>query len=151
FRPLTDLLASVSIGLILYAGAGQFLAGLISLGVLIAFLNLIQRFFEPVLDISDKFNLLQSAMAGGERAFALMDEEQAIPNLGGSRPEVQGAIRFEDVHFAYKAGEPVLKGLTFAVRPGEKLAVVGYTGSGKTTITNLLTRLWDVDQGLILI
>jgi len=151
FRPITELLASVSLGLIIWAGAGQYLHGLISLGVLVAFLNLIGKFFEPVTDISDKFNILQSAMAGGERVFALLDEEHQIADNGTVTQPIRGDIEFRDVHFSYKPDEPVLRGMSFHVREGEKLAIVGTTGAGKTTISNVLTRLWDVQSGQILV
>ncbi len=151
FRPLTDLFTSVSIGVVLYFGTGMFIRNAVSLGVLIAFLNLINKFYQPVMDLSEKFTVLQSAMAGGERVFDLLDTDSRIPDAGTrSLPEpLRGAIAFEGVGFAYKSDEPVLKGVTFAIEPGETVAIVGYTGAGKTTIINLLTRLWDVTSGAI--
>jgi ATP-binding cassette subfamily B protein len=103
------------------------------------------------MDIAEKYTLLQSAMAGGERVFKLLDTRETIPD-DGKRPiqgMVRGHIEFEDVHFSYKKGEEILKGLSFTVNPGEMAAVVGYTGAGKTTITNVLARLWDIDSGSI--
>ena len=151
FRPLTDLFASISLGVVLYFGAGMFISDSVSLGVLIAFLSLITKFYQPVMDISEKFTVLQSAMAGGERVFDLLETQSQIPDHG-RRPilrPVEGRIGFENVYFAYKGGEPVLKGLSFEVQPGESVAIVGYTGAGKTTVTSLLTRLWDADSGSI--
>ncbi len=151
FRPIVDLLATVSVAVIVYFGASFLLRDLVSLGILIAFLNLIRMFYQPVMDLSEKYNILQSAMAGGERVFDLLDsrdvvEQPAEPvHLGA----VRGAIEFERVTFSYKEGEVVLKDLSFDVAPGETVAVVGYTGAGKTTITSLLTRLWDIQEGSI--
>ncbi|MEW5817919.1 MAG: ABC transporter ATP-binding protein, partial [Spirochaetota bacterium] len=163
FRPLVDILATAAIGVILYFGAASFLKGLISLGVLIAFINLIGKFFDPVRDLSEKYSLLQSAMAGSERVFALLDENSFIPqpaevsipagNRPGSRVKENsrgGNVAFENVSFHYKPGEPVIRNLSFRVDEGENVAIVGFTGAGKTTIISLLTRLWDVEGGRIL-
>jgi len=151
FRPLVDLLSTVSIAVIIYFGAGMLLRDLVSLGVLIAFLNLIRMFYQPVMDLSEKYNILQSAMAGAERVFDLLDASDRIPEP--PRPaavaQVRGHIEFDRVSFHYKEGEPVLRELSFAVEPGERVAIVGYTGAGKTTITSLLTRLWDIQSGSI--
>jgi len=131
-------------------------------------------FFNPVTDIAEKYTMLQSAMAGGEKIFKLMDTNEQIPDVEtagfknddafGDRPwsvtgevigEVTGSksvspsIEFDDVHFAYKEGEDVLKGLSFSVKPSEIAAIVGFTGAGKTTIINVLTRLWDINKGEI--
>ena len=152
FRPLIDLLASVSIAVIVYAGAGFHESGIISLGVLIAFINLISKFFDPLKDIAEKFSIMQSAMAGGERVFNFFAVDRRILNSGISvTEEFHGKIEFRDVHFAYKKDDPVLKGLSFSVEPGETVAIVGYTGAGKTTIASLLARFWDIDRGEILI
>lgn len=151
FRPLVDLFASVSTGVVIYFGAGLFLDLTISLGTLIAAINLIRMFYSPVQDISEKYTLLQSAMAGGERIFALLDADERISDSGRLPLPVplRGAIEFERVNFSYKRGEPVIRDLSFSVKPGELVAIVGYTGAGKTTIANLITRLWDVDSGEI--
>lgn len=151
FRPLTDLFGSISVGVVLYFGAGLYLRDAVSLGILVAFLNLIGKFYQPVVDISEKFTVVQSAMAGGERVFDLLETDRRIPDQG-KRPlpqPLRGEIRFERVSFGYKPGEPVLTDLSFTVQPGETVAVVGYTGAGKTTVTSLLTRLWDVESGSI--
>jgi ATP-binding cassette subfamily B multidrug efflux pump len=151
FRPLVDLLGTVSLAVVVYFGAKFLQSDLVSLGVLIAFLNLIRMFYQPVMDLSEKYNILQSAMAGAERVFALLDTTEAIPEpaRGVSLQRVTGLIEFDRVCFSYKEGEPVLKDLSFTVNPGETVAIVGYTGAGKTTITSLLTRLWDVQSGSI--
>ncbi|MDR0452311.1 MAG: ABC transporter ATP-binding protein/permease, partial [Treponema sp.] len=151
FRPLVEWLSTVTTAVIITAGAAMVLNVSVSLGVLIAFINLINMFYFPVMDIAEKYTLLQSAMAGGERVFKLLDTEEAIPDRGSRAVlgAVRGHIEFNDVRFAYKKGEDVLKGLSFTVNPGEMAAIVGYTGAGKTTITNVLARLWDIDGGSI--
>ncbi len=151
FRPLVDLLGSTSIAIVIYFGARAFALQVVSLGILVAFINLVRRFYQPVMNISERFTLLQSAMAGAERVFALLDDVQRIPDQGKEEaPEsVQGRIQFRDVQFSYIPGEPVLKGISFTADPGETVAIVGPTGAGKTTITSVLTRLWDIDSGSI--
>ncbi|MDR1411446.1 MAG: ABC transporter ATP-binding protein/permease [Spirochaetaceae bacterium] len=151
FRPLVEWLSTVTTAVIITVGAAMVLKLSISLGVLIAFINLISMFYFPVMDIAEKYTLLQSAMAGGERVFKLLDTEEAIPDRGKRSilGAVRGHIEFKDVCFAYKKGENVLNGLSFTVNPGEMAAIVGYTGAGKTTITSVLARLWDIDGGSI--
>ena len=151
FRPIVDFLGSLTTAIVIYFGAKMFGLELLSLGTLIAFINLIGMFYSPIQDLSEKYTLLQSAMAGGERVFTLLDSKESIPD--GSRAampaRVEGRIEFSDVHFAYKPGEWILRDLSFKVEPGEMVAIVGSTGAGKTTITNLITRLWDVQEGEI--
>lgn len=153
FRPLMNLFTAVSISVIIYFGAGNLLKHALSLGILIAFIDLIQKFYRPIMDFAEKFTILQSAMAGGERIFALMDDIDQIEDKGTEtlQTPVKGKIEFKDVSFAYKENEPVINNLTFTVNPGEKVAIVGYTGAGKTTIANLITRLWDINSGTILL
>jgi ABC-type multidrug transport system fused ATPase/permease subunit len=135
--------------------------GALTLGSLVAFLQYSQRFFRPISDMSEKFNVLQGAMASSERIFALLDTRVDVVS-GFSRieppepamrlkPDAAGTIAFEDVTFAYVPGEPVLKNVSFQVAPGQRVALVGATGSGKTTIVNLLLRFYDVDAGRITI
>jgi ATP-binding cassette, subfamily B, multidrug efflux pump len=128
-------------------------------GVVAAFLQYARRFFRPIQDLSEKYNLLQSAMASSERVFKLLDEE--IDIMDPSDPldfpaDARGRIEFEDVWFAYGTtddGDPdwVLKGVSFVVEPGEKVAIVGHTGAGKSTLINLLMRFYDVDRGRVLL
>lgn len=153
FRPLIDLFSTLSIALIIYAGAHFLIRDLITLGVLIAFINLLGRFFMPIQDLAEKFTILQSAMAGGERIFALMDVDDAVKEMDNpvTLEKTRGQIEFKNVSFSYKEDEPVLRNVSFTVSPGETVAIVGYTGAGKTTIASLLTRFWDVTEGEILI
>lgn len=151
FRPIIDLFSSAAVALILFAGAWFFKLHIVSLGILIAFINLMEKFFRPVRDISEKFTIMQSAMTGAERIFSLLEKTEKINDEGSRRIEGTsvGLVEFNSVHFSYKAGEPVLNGIDFTARKGETVAIVGYTGAGKTTIANLLTRMWDVTSGSI--
>jgi len=151
FRPIVDFLATLTTAAVVYAGAQLIGARLVSLGTLVAFVNLVRMFYSPVTDISEKYTILQSAMAGGERVFRLLDADEAIPDEGrrAMPSPLRGKIEFDRVRFAYKEGEWILKDLSFAVEPGEMVAIVGYTGAGKTTIANLITRLWDAQEGRI--
>jgi ATP-binding cassette subfamily B protein len=149
FRPIVEWLSTFTAAVVIVVGSTMILELSISLGMLIAFINLVQMFYSPVTDIAEKYTLLQSAMAGGERVFKLMDTGEQIPDEGKKSLEIRGHIEFDNVRFAYKKGEDVLRGLNFSVQPGEMAAIVGYTGAGKTTIINVLTRLWDIDSGEI--
>ena len=151
FRPIVEWFATFTAAVVIVAGGKLILSLSVSLGVLIAFINLVQMFYAPVTDIAEKYTLLQSAMAGGERVFKLLDTEERIPDAGtrSIAGTLRGHVAFDRVRFAYKAGEEVLKGLSFTVQPGEMAAIVGYTGAGKTTIINVLSRLWDIDAGEI--
>ena len=158
FRPLVEWFSTLTTAVIIVAGGVMVLDLSLSLGVLIAFISLIGMFYSPVMDIAEKYTLLQSAMAGGERVFKLLDTDETIGDTGtshveglGEEPKIHGHIEFRDVHFSYIQEEEVLKGLSFSVYPGEMAAIVGYTGAGKTTITNVLARLWDIDSGEILL
>ncbi|MDR2048477.1 MAG: ABC transporter ATP-binding protein/permease, partial [Treponema sp.] len=158
FRPIIDFLSVLTTAVVIAVGANFVLNLSLSLGVLVAFINLVGLFYSPVMDIAEKYTLLQSAMAGGERVFALLDTDERIPDTGtrnieepgrGVKSLVRGRVEFKDVSFSYKDGEEVLKHLSFTVEPGEMAAIVGYTGAGKTTIINVLTRLWDIQGGSI--
>jgi len=150
FRPIVEWLSTFTLAAILVVGSKLVLSMSLSLGVLIAFINLVQMFFNPVTDIAEKYTMLQSAMAGGEKVFKLMDTNEQIPDTGkDDTAPVRGHVEFDNVHFAYKEGEDVLKGLSFSIKPGEMTAIVGFTGAGKTTIINVLARLWDINSGEI--
>jgi ATP-binding cassette subfamily B protein len=159
FFPVIQLFTAIALALIIWYGGARMLDGFVTVGVIAAFLQYARRFFRPIQDLSEKYNLLQAAMASSERVFQLLDEDivvvdpdeiHALPTDGA------GAISFEGVWFAYgddAEGEPdwVLRDVSFHVAPGEKLAIVGHTGAGKTTIINLLMRFYDVQRGRILL
>ena len=187
FYPAIEAVSTLASALIIWYGGGSVMGGTLTLGALVAFLQYSQRFFRPISDMSEKFNVLQSAMASSERIFKLLDEPVSIssPERPARRPApAQGHIVFDDVWFAYNADERlsttvdteerrarpdlsaastvssvvkrsepnwVLKGIGFDVRPGERVGIVGATGSGKTTLINLLLRFYDVQRGRITI
>ena len=154
FFPVIELLTSIAIASLLVYGGGRVFGHTLTVGVLAAFLQLLRRFFRPLQDLSEKFNILQSAMASSERVFALLDEPETVRDPVAPRRlalPVRGEVAFEDVWFRYRPAEDgwVLKGVTFAARPGRTVAIVGHTGAGKTTIINLLLRFYDVERGRI--
>lgn len=150
FFPIVEIISAVSAGLIIWYGGGQVVQNAISIGVIISFIQFTEMFFRPIRELSEKYNILQTAMASSERIFALLDEKSVI-----TEPEnpvhlkIKGDIEFSHVWFAYNDEEYVLKDVSFKIRAGEKVAFVGATGAGKTTIINLLTRFYDVNKGEI--
>jgi ATP-binding cassette subfamily B multidrug efflux pump len=159
FFPLIELFTALALALIIWYGGLRSLDGALTVGVIVAFLQYARRFFQPIQDLSEKYNLLQSAMASSERIFKLLDDEIEIadPSEPSSFPPgAEGGITFEHVWFAYgrnEQGEPdwVLRDVDLVVRPGEKVAIVGHTGAGKTTLINLLMRFYDPTRGRILL
>ena len=171
YFPAIELLTSVALAILIVAGTSRVHANLLSVGTVAAFLQLVRRFFQPLQDLSEKYNILQTAMASSERIFTLLDTVPSVPDNAAPTEMVERSngveVAFEDVWFAYdiahlakqKRGEPaenmpvewVLKGVTFTARPGETLALVGHTGAGKTTIVNLLMRFYDPQRGRITI
>ncbi len=151
YYPMVELITALGVGLLVWFGGGQVVQGAISLGALVAFLQYARRFYQPLADLSQKYNILQSAMASSERIFEVLDtpEEIASPPEAFSPPRVRGGLEFRDVEFSYLPGEKVLQGISFKVEPGETLAVVGHTGAGKSTLANLLLRFYDVDAGSV--
>jgi ATP-binding cassette subfamily B protein len=150
FYPAVEVTAAVGLGLIVWYGGGQVVREGITLGVLVAFLEYLQRFFTPIKDLSEKYYIMQSAMASSERIFELLDETPEPDGNGHRVSALRGAIEFKDVWFAYRPGEHVLKGLSFTIQPGERVALVGATGAGKSTVVHLLTRLYEIERGAIL-
>jgi ATP-binding cassette, subfamily B, multidrug efflux pump len=152
FYPAIELVSALAASLIIWYGGAWVVRDDLTIGSLVAFLLYSQRFFRPISDMSEKFNLLQAAMASSERIFQLLDTPVEIrpPARAVTRaPGAPGRIAFEHVTFAYTPGEPVLRDISFVVEPGQRIALVGATGSGKTTIVNLLLRFYDVQQGRI--
>jgi ATP-binding cassette subfamily B protein len=147
---MVEAASTVSVALLLLRGAGLRASGVIELGTIVAFIQYIQQFFVPIRDFSAKYAVMQSAMTAAERIFGLLDLEAeprpAVPRLPA---EVRGAIEFDHVWFAYREDEWVLRDVSFRIAPGEHVALVGATGSGKTTIIKLLDRLYDVQRGAI--
>lgn len=169
FYPAIELIGALSTALIVWFGGGWVLTGTLTIGTLVAFIQYAQRFFRPISDMSEKFNLLQAAMASSERLFGLLDTpvsitdpanaERRTPNVerhapstdGSPKPKAKAAGRIvvDDVSFAYNPGVDVLKHVSFTVEPGQRIGVVGATGSGKSTLINLLLRFYDVGSGRI--
>jgi ATP-binding cassette subfamily B protein len=153
FYPAVEIIGALGIGLIIWYGGGQVVRGVATIGMLVAFIQLARSFYEPISDISEKYNILQSAMASSERIFKLLDEPVTIasPKKPVLLGRAQGQLEFRNVWFAYKDDDWILKDVSFTVEPGERVAIVGHTGAGKTTITNLLMRFYDIQRGQILL
>lgn len=166
YFPTVEVLLSIGLASLIVASASRVGAGTLTVGTMAAFLQLLRRFFEPLQDLAEKFNIVQQAMASSERIFGLLDTEPGASSrlaVAMPRRRTPVEVRFEDVWFAYDRGhlaagdvaqgEPewVLKGVSFVVRPGQTVALVGHTGAGKTTIVNLLMRFYDPQRGRILV
>jgi ATP-binding cassette subfamily B multidrug efflux pump len=154
FFPVIEVLTAVALALILWYGGGETIQGTMTVGVVAAFLQYTRRFFRPIQDLSEKYNILQGAMAASERIFELLDTEPEVgddPNPLHLPQPGRGEIEFRDVWFRYgDDDEWVLKGVSFVVRPGERVAIVGATGAGKSTIISLLMRFYDATRGEVL-
>ena len=148
---MVEAAGSVSIALLLWYGGGEVLHGVIGIGTVVAFKEYIHRFFVPLRDFSQKYAVMQSAMSSAERIFQLLDTPVSIdsPKNAVIPKPFRGKVVFDNVWFHYKADDPVLRGVSFRIEPGEKIAVVGATGSGKTTTIKLLNRFYDIHQGSI--
>jgi ATP-binding cassette subfamily B protein len=151
FYPAIEIVAALASALIIWYGGASVLSNTLTIGALVAFLQYSQRFFRPISDMSEKFNVMQSAMASSERIFKLLDEPVIVqsPLHPAGRGAAAGHIRFENVWFAYKDEDYVLRDVSFEVLPGQRVGIVGATGAGKSTITNLLLRFYDVNRGRI--
>jgi len=153
FYPGVDLIAALAVGLIIwYAGFGA-LAGTITIGTVMAFLQFNEMFWRPIRDLSEKYNIMQTAMASSERIFKLLDDQTFVPDPDHAQTltTILGKVEFKNVWFAYVNEEWVLKDASFTIEPGETVAFVGHTGAGKTTIINLLTRFYEFQRGQILV
>lgn len=153
FFPIVELIGAISAGLIIWYGGGQVIQNAISIGVIISFIQFTEMFFRPIRDLSEKYNILQTAMASSERIFALLDEKPDIKDkeLKINSEKLRGEIEFKNVSFAYIDSDYVLRNVSFKINAGEKVAFVGATGAGKTTIISLLARFYEVTEGQILI
>lgn len=153
FRPAIEIIRSLGIALIIWYGGARVLMGAVEFGVLYAFINYLQEFFRPIMELTQKYNILQSAMASSERLFKILDTEPNIKNVNSPKPldEIEGMIEFKNVWFAYEKENWVLKDVSFTINPGESVALVGATGAGKSSIINLINRFYDIQKGEILI
>lgn len=153
FRPSMNLIYSLTLALLIFFGGNDTIKGAVELGVMVAFISYIQQYFRPIFDLSEKFNIMQSAMASLERILLILDEEQNIlndPKFDLTSP-FKGDIEFKNVDFSYNEDEQILNNVSFKINAGETVAIVGSTGSGKTTITSLISRFYDIQSGEILI
>ena len=153
FRPLINVVSNIAMAIILYYGASEVLGGVITVGTLYIFISYIRSFFDPIQELSEQFSTLQNAIASAEKIFILLDEKNTIEESENPviLDEVKGKIEFRNVWFAYDDEEYVLKDVSFVINPGEKVAFVGATGAGKSSILNLIGRYYDIQQGEILI
>jgi ATP-binding cassette subfamily B protein len=157
---MVEALSSIAVALIIWYGGGEILKGALTFGVLVAFIQYIEKFFAPVRDLSAKYSVMQGAMAALERVFALLDTPSTAVQTGSpypASPEMEGTlvppplIEFRHVTFAYRDGENALEDFSISINTGERVALVGESGGGKTTVTRLLTRLYEIDGGHILL
>ncbi|MCL2878081.1 MAG: ABC transporter ATP-binding protein/permease [Acidobacteria bacterium] len=153
FYPILETISALAIGVIIWYGGHEVLSGALTIGTLIAFIQYSDRFFKPISDLSEKYTILQSAMASSERIFKLLDNPPTVtpPAIPKTAEAKEGSIEFRNVGFAYNPGHPVLHDVSFKVSPGERIAVVGATGAGKSTIISLLSRFYDVCEGNIFV
>ena len=153
FYPAVEIISAIAIGLIIWYGGGEVIQGALSLGVLIAFIQYVQLFFNPIYNLSEQYNTMQAAMAASERLFAVLDEEPEIDDVTDpmEMESTTGEIEFRNVWFAYSEEEWVLRDVSFMVHSGQRAAFVGATGAGKTTIISLMCRFYDVQRGTILV
>ena len=150
FFPVVEVLGAVAVGLLVWYGAKGVIIGETSIGVLVAFIMYLNLFFRPIRQLADRFNNLQMGMVASERIFQLLDDETPKEKEGTLTLEnCKGNIAFKDVHFAYVPNQPVLNGISFSVNQGQTLAIVGATGAGKSSIINLLSSFYEIDQGSI--
>lgn len=150
YFPIAEVIQASGFALVVWYGAGEVISDRLTFGVLIAFIMYIMMFFRPIRMIADRFNTLQMGIVSSNRIMKLLDSEEHIPNNGQhSPPNLQGKVEFDGVHFAYDDSNYVLKDITFQVKPGETVALVGATGAGKSSVINLLSRFYDIQKGSI--
>lgn len=153
FFPVVELIGAIAIGLIIWYGGGKVVQNMLSLGVIISFLQYTEMFFRPIRDLSEKYNILQTAIASSDRIFELLDTKNEVVDPPNPKHinDFNFKIEFNNVWFAYEGENYVLKNINFCIKKGERVAIVGATGSGKTSIINLLCRFYDVSKGAILL
>jgi ATP-binding cassette, subfamily B, multidrug efflux pump len=153
FWPLVGVASAITLASIIWYGGSQVLTGVLTVGGVVAFIQYVERFFQPIRDLSEKYNIMQQAMASSERIFLILDERVQVRDLPEPKhlERVRGEIEFRDVWFAYEPGNWVLRGVSFHIREGEKVAIVGATGAGKTSIISLVSRFYDVQKGHVLV
>jgi len=153
FFPIVEILSTGAVALIIWYGGGNIIQGTMSVGILFAFIQYTEMFFRPIRDLSEKYNVMQTAMASSERIFKLLDNNSIIqnPSLPKQLIDFKGNVDFKNVWFAYNNDDFILKDITFSVKAGETVAIVGATGAGKSSIINLLNRFYDINKGQILV
>ncbi|MBI5288146.1 MAG: ABC transporter ATP-binding protein [Chloroflexi bacterium] len=154
FEPVVAMVSAITTGVVIVVGGRLVLGETLTIGSLVAFLQLVAMYYNPVREIADRFNILQSAMAALERIFTLLDEPEGVQDSEGALElpdRIRGEVTFEGVSFAYSEGTWVLRDVSFTIAPGERVAFVGATGAGKTSLINLLLRFYDIQQGRILL
>jgi ATP-binding cassette subfamily B protein len=152
-QPMMDIISAIGVALLLFFGMESIAQGALEIGVLVAFNNYIKQFFAPINDLAEKYNTVQSAAVSCERVFELLDDSDGVEDLRGGEtlPRPRGRVEFQNVWFASRDEDWVLRDVSFTIEPGKRVAFVGATGAGKTTIINLLTRFYDVNRGRILL
>src|ERR1041385_1123937 len=153
FYPGVELIGALAVGLIIWWAGREALGGSITLGTVMAFLQFNEMFWRPIRDLSEKYNIMQTAMASSERVFKLLDDKTLVPNPLTPTPltAVEGALEFRNVWFAYNDEDWILKNISFKINPGETVAIVGHTGAGKTSIISLLSRFYEFQRGEIFV
>ncbi len=151
FFPIVELIGAISLALIVWYGGGQVVQEVITFGTLVAFIQYVEMFYRPIRDLAEKYNVLQSAMAAAERVFNILDTKSdiSVPEHPKPLTNFTGAITYSDVNFSYNKDQRILHDISFDIKPGEKVALVGATGSGKTTSVSLICRFYDIDNGSI--
>jgi ATP-binding cassette, subfamily B, multidrug efflux pump len=153
FMPVVRFLGILATAIVLWFGGRAVAGDALTLGVMIAFLSYVTTFFQPIRELSELYTTMQTAMAGGERVLELLDTQPGVPEAGDARemPQVEGRVELRDVTFAYRENEPILRKVNLTIEPGQTVALVGPTGAGKTSISNLIARFYDVTEGAVLI
>jgi ATP-binding cassette, subfamily B, multidrug efflux pump len=151
FFPGVDFMGSLAVAMVVAVGGWLVLGDALTAGVLVAFVLYVERFFEPIRELAQRYNTFQATMAASERIFSLLDNEPDLNDAPDAYelPPITGEVTFDNVRFSYKDGEPVLRGISLRARPGERIALVGETGAGKSTIIRLLARFFDIQDGAI--